>query len=149
MSASGTICLLLTLLFSISCHAADVYKWVDDDGHTHYGDQPTANHARPLNLDTRPGGTDDELRQRREKRDKLLEVFAEERERQQQEKARRTAERAQQQQRCRKMRRQLQQYRQSRYLYEENDSGERRILTDTERAAEEQQLRRLLQKECD
>jgi len=147
MAASRTACLCLALLFGMNCPAAEVYKWVDEDGNTHYGDQPAANGARPLNLDTQPDNTDDELRQRREKRDKLLEVFAEERE--QQEKAQRAAEQARQQERCRNMRQQLQQYRQSRYLYEENEAGEQRILTDTERTAEEQKLRRIIEKECD
>ena len=147
MSGSHSVCLLLALLFSMTCHAAEAYKWVDEDGNTHYSDQPRHD-ARPLNLETQPADRDDELRQRREKRDKLLEVFAEERKRQQQEKARRAAEQAKHQQHCRSMRQRLQQYRQSRYLYEENETGERRILTDAERTAEEEKLRRILAKEC-
>lgn len=148
MPASRTACLFLALLYSMNCPAAEVYKWVDEDGNTHYGDRPARDDARPLNLEIHPGNSDDELRQRREKRDKLLEVFAEEREREQQERAKRAAEQARQQERCRNMRQQLQQYRQSRYLYEENENGERRILTDAERATEEQKLRRILEKEC-
>lgn len=34
------ICLALTLLFPMSSSSAGLYKWIDDNGNVHYGDNP-------------------------------------------------------------------------------------------------------------
>jgi len=128
--------------------ATDVYKWVDEDGRIHYGDRPAGESAEAVEIEPRQPGTDPELEQRRDKRDKLLEQFADERRREAEEAERLAAEKAQRKRECTRARDQLWQYEHAPYLYDTNDDGERRILSDAERAAEENKLRRFLENKC-
>ncbi|MCS3903022.1 hypothetical protein J2T55_001039 [Methylohalomonas lacus] len=140
---------LFTLLLLLPIGAgAEVYKWVDEQGQVHYGDKPATGSAQSLDIDRTPAAPDPEREQRREKRDRLLQQFADERttaRRKAEEQARQKKER---ERRCEQARQQLWRYEHSQYLYEDTASGERRILDDDERARQEQQLRDYLDAEC-
>lgn len=71
--------LAVMLLLAWGCaSAADAYKWVDEDGRVHYGDQPGNASAREITLPaTQP--MDEAVRARGQKQQKLLQVFEEER----------------------------------------------------------------------
>jgi len=139
---------LLLISTSISIQAADVYKWVDEQGRIHYGDKPADDSALSVEVEPETPTVDPEEEKRRRKRDKLLEQFADERREQAEEAQRLAAEKAERQRECERTRKQLWQYEHSPYLYDTNADGERRILDDAERAAEEDKLRRFLKKNC-
>lgn len=47
---------LIALLLATSPAWAQVYKWVDEQGRTHYGEKPPANKGAPVNLRDPTGG---------------------------------------------------------------------------------------------
>lgn len=50
-----TFCLTLILGFSLPCAAAQVYKWTDAKGQTHFGNTPPENvNARPISIAPTP-----------------------------------------------------------------------------------------------
>lgn len=140
--------LLLTSLVTGIARADEVYKWVDEEGRIHYGDAPADDSALPVEVETRTPVEDPGLRERRRTRDRLLEQFADERRIETEEAARLAAEKAEQERVCERNRQLLWQYEHSAYLYDENEAGERRILNDAERAAEENKVRRFLKANC-
>ena len=144
----SSIHLVLLLAALTPAQAADVYKWVDEQGRTHYGDRPADESALSVDVESENPDADPVLQERRSKRDKLLEQFADER-RQEAEKAEKlAAEKAERERKCASARDKLWQYEHSPYLYELDNEGERRILNDAERAAEENKVRRFLEKNC-
>ncbi|MEJ2508545.1 MAG: DUF4124 domain-containing protein [Gammaproteobacteria bacterium] len=148
-------CLMVCLLAACcaAAHAGDIYKWTDPQGRVHYGDkqaaeQPGGGSAIPVQLRPEPPA-DPETAGRRARQEKLLRSMQEDdavkarREHQAQAKA------AERQARCTRARKRLQHYRSSRYLYEKGDDGQRRILTDAERAAAEKRLQTAIESHCD
>lgn len=148
MKPPGYFCLLLVCLTGGPAQADEVYKWVDESGRTHYGDAPADDSALPVKVQTRLPPTDPTLKEHRHTRNKLLEQFADERRSKAEENARLAAEKAERDRRCEHSRNLLWKYEHSAYLYETNESGERRILTDEQRAAEENGLRRFIKANC-
>lgn len=142
-----TITLLLTAA-PVSVQAAEVYKWVDEQGRTHYGDKPADDSALSVDVESENPEVDPVLEERRRKRDKLLEQFADERRKAAEEAEKLAAEKAERERKCEQTRNRLWQYEHSPYLYETTENGERRILNDAERAAEENRLREFLEKNC-
>ena len=46
MKRLSTLFLVTSILLALSpCHASEVYKWVDEQGHTHFSDQRPPDHA--------------------------------------------------------------------------------------------------------
>lgn len=140
----------LPLLISIVTpgHAADVYKWVDEHGRTHYGDKPADDSALSVEVEPEKPAVDPELEKRRRQRDKLLEQIADERREEAEKAERRAAEKAERERQCTRRRKLLWQYEHAPYIYDTNTDGERRILSDAERSSEEDKLRRFLKKNC-
>lgn len=108
--------------------AAEVYRWVDEDGRVHFSDRPRVAGERPLHVETRaPAPGPDDVR-RRERRDRLLEVFAEER-RRAREQAREARARAQARQKaCAEARATLARLERGGVFYEVDAGGRRAYL---------------------
>ncbi|MEX0950768.1 MAG: DUF4124 domain-containing protein [Gammaproteobacteria bacterium] len=149
-------CLLIIvtgLLWPPTVHADKIYKWVDEYGQVHYGARPPAADVSVEQVELSPSQSqnpepDPDLRDRYERRDRLLEQFAEEREADRKAKAEAEAAEKKRQQECEQARKTLQIYRDSRYLYDETATGEPRILTDSERAIEEDKAAAARDKLC-
>lgn len=140
---------LFTLLLLLPISAgAEVYKWVDEQGRVHYGDKPASNSAQPLDIERAPAAPDPRREQRREKRDRLLQQFADERAAARRDAEEQARQKAARERRCEQARQRLWRYEHSQYLYEETASGERRILDDSERTRQQQQLRDHIATEC-
>ncbi|MCC7410915.1 MAG: DUF4124 domain-containing protein [Gammaproteobacteria bacterium] len=124
------------MLLPVLAAAGDIYKWTDEHGRVHYGDRPGADAAQSVDVrPAAPPSPSPDSSRRAVRRQRLLEVFAEER-------AERTAEaraerlqREQRRRNCELARRQLADYEHAAYIYDEDDSGQRRILGDDEHAA--------------
>ena len=83
----AAVLLLLSLLFLQPAHG-EIYKWVDENGKTQYGDRPSSENADVIQLkkETFDSGN---LSERADKRQKLLDVLQEERKEKQELKKRR------------------------------------------------------------
>ncbi|MGE0384255.1 MAG: DUF4124 domain-containing protein [Gammaproteobacteria bacterium] len=125
------------LLYCGACAGAGVYKWVDAQGKVHYGDRPGAGNAAPLSI--RSGAPVDtpvpDEAARREKRDRLLNAFAEEKAEKKAKAAEAGKKRAEGQRNCRIAQQRLRDAQDAGFLYEYDDKGERRIFSNDERAA--------------
>lgn len=130
---------------------AQVYKWVDEKGRTHYGERPpegvkSTEVARPTppSDPARAGAPEDWRRKLQEaRRDKA------QREQEAESASRREAqERLQAERRCRNARIALDRLDNVHNLYKYNDKGERVYLTDAEREPEKARARREVQEHC-
>lgn len=126
------------LLLCVGHAGAQVYKWVDANGVTHYGAQPPSGNtakelrlrdASPPSAGAPPAGQSSTLKEREiefRKRQALRE----------REETRLAEERSQRDQDCRAARLEIADMRISRRLYELNDRGERVFMSDAQRDAE-------------
>lgn len=150
MSRTGRCCPMFLGLWLVAgpAPATDIYKWTDEAGRVHYSDSPDSTDALQLEIKSEPPQADPGLPQRRQTRQKLLEQFSDERRTAATKAEQQARQQAAQDQKCDAARKLLRQYTHSGYLYEENEQGERRILNDAERAAEEARLRTAINKNC-
>ena len=134
----------------ISPVGAEVYKWIDEQGRVHYGDKPPEQGAREMQVDpgTGSGGPIPSDAQRRDKTQRLLRAFDEERRLKQQREQRQEAEAAERRQRCARARDRLRRYTHAGGLYEIDDQGNRRFLDDSRRRQAEERARRDVEKWC-
>lgn len=129
--------------------AAEVYKWVDEQGHVHFGDKPPEQGAEKLEIDTHAPAQDPSLEQQRERRDKLLEMYQEERADHDQTAAKAHEEKQKREQNCARAREQLRQTRAAQFLYQKTDDPRNpRVLSDQERAAETARMERQVAEWC-
>lgn len=131
------ICLLLSLggLWLVPADAA-VYRWIDADGRTQYGDRPPPDGAEELRIRPQPAtkGADTPLQdsQRRELRQKMLDAYREEREEKRQAREKRAAEQARRKAACAAAKDRVRRYESAAGLYELQSDGSRRYLSDGE-----------------
>ena len=149
-------CTLLALLVgSGAATGGGVYKWIDKDGKVHYGDRPPQNSKAGeiaiRNGAATPGATPGpalSAQDRQRKQQRLLDVFATER----QERKAAANEKSKQSKalaaRCAAARKNLGQAQDATYLYKESKSGERQIFSDQERAAAVRKLEQAIAKLC-
>lgn len=130
------------------------YRWLDDQGRVHFGDRPPAGQGEALSLpaDKAPPVKIDQRQrdaERRKARQRLLEVYEEER--RAGELARRQAQQqaVKRQQRCLQARRKVSTYERSQALYDRQPDGSRRYLSGPERRAEIENARQAVQRWCD
>jgi len=126
-------CVLLILLLGISIQgSAEVYKWVDANGETHYGEKPGDVNATEVQIQGAPQA-DVDLRKQNEERDKLLKVYEEERNVRNEEKRKAEEEKSKNRGKCLMVENDLKDMRQGglRY-YDLDEKGERKYISDTE-----------------
>ncbi len=58
---------------------AEIYKWIDENGRTYYGEKPPDENATRLDINNTPSTVEESVEERLEKREKLLEIYEEER----------------------------------------------------------------------
>ena len=145
--------ILLTLLFLIATHTAHagVYKWVDENGKVHYGDQPKA--AQPaveMDIDdtavTVPAFGGDMSRE--EKRERLLDAMAEDRVEKQEKLEQQKAIKEQNRRKCNAYRDRMRHYERASALYKLDDDGNRVYMSETDRARATKDLRAKINKYC-
>ena len=123
---------ILILLCSTMVLNAGVYKWTDDDGNIHYGDRPKAS-AEEIKVRKR-NKPDQKQNLHRQKRDRLLEVFDEERREKRSDKELAAQQKAERKSNCAEAMKNLEQFKAAGYLYNVDDDGNRSILEDKEHA---------------
>jgi hypothetical protein len=142
---------VLILLLMYSCAAgADVYKWHDAQGHMHYSDHPPPGQgAQPMKIEAAPA-QDPDAEQRRDKRERLLDIFSEDRQRLEQQREAARQKEDQRARKCARARQLLEKATTAGFLYEKTaDPRNPRVLTTEQRQAKTAGLRTEVQKWCD
>lgn len=141
------ILLLLTCLYLSSSVSAEIYKWVDDQGRTHYGDKP-ADEADSLQVDVSKKGHFDSSENRAEKRQRLLDAMQEDRLRKQQQADKQREQQQYAKRRCAVARDRLKQYESVGYLYRLDKEGNRVVIPTEKRDQLTERLRNDIRKNC-
>ncbi len=124
------ILVICSITFPLS---AAVYKWVDENGKTHYSDKPLDEKSETVHIKNTPA-PDPAHNERIEKRDRLLKVLDEERLDTKQQRARQAEEKRMREKNCADARIRVQQMKSAIYLYEDtNDPNNPKIYSEEDR----------------
>lgn len=128
---------------------AGVYKWTDEDGRVHYSDKPGDNAAEEIEIEEQhtPGKNKKSL-DRKVKQERLLQLFAEEREEKKKQQIDEINEKIARKNTCNKARNYRQEILASGYLYEEDEKGNKRILSTEEFEEHLGKTEKLIQENC-
>lgn len=127
---------------------AEVYKWIDENGKTVYGDKPVTENANVVKIKKKPT-TDKTYQERIEKQQKLLDVMQDERAEKKASQKQEQAKKEQQQQQCAKLRKELRQAKDASMLYEKTDDPDNpRIYSDEERQIEISKYEKYIKENC-
>lgn len=137
------ICLFITF----SLVHADVYKWVDKDGHTHYSEKPQGDNAVSIQLEKNPG-TDHDTKSRNQELQKLLDVYDQEQDVKQEEMEKQQKESADQQEKCHLLQDRINKLTNGGIIYTIDDKGNRKYLSDAEITSRLDELEKAKQKYC-
>ncbi len=142
---------VLVLLFAAAAQAASasVYKWVDANGEVHYGEKPPAavGSSKQIALDKAPP-PDPYAQERSEHLKSSMESAKEAREKRKEEQAKAKAEAALAKQNCATAKSRVHGYTSGGRLYRMDEHGERRYLSDDQRASELKQAQAEVKKWC-
>lgn len=134
------------LLGASLCHA-ELYRWVDEHGQTHFADQPR--HSEPHEIAVRPAPAAAQNPQRRmDKTRRLLNAFAAERQQQREQKAKQKQQADERHRSCLQARDNLRQYRESGSIYRLDDNGERIYFSEQQRAGLIRKYQQAVAEQC-
>jgi len=142
--------LLLLLCISTTTYA-EVYKWVDKDGKTHYGDRPSSSQAKEIKIQepSSPSGPSKETRQNQKAIDDWLKARDIDREENNKKEAVLKQERARQKQACNELKIELADMEKGGVVwYDIDDKGQRRFYSDKEIAQQIEELRKTIKHNC-
>ena len=126
---------IVLLLFASSANAGKVYKWVDENGKTHYGDRKGAE-ARNIEevrvSKSPPISSDITSRQQRTKR--LLDSYKKERDEKSESRLAAAGEKKQREEKCAAAKDSQARYERAGSLYNKDAQGNRNYLSDEDRA---------------
>lgn len=129
--------------------SAGVYKWVDANGQTHFGDRPPAQAASSeVTVDARPAEVDATARQRHQKMTEFLEQQQAEREVRQAADAKAEKAAEERAELCRTLRARLKYLASVSTFYNLNDQGERVFVSEAENARIREDFREKVRRQC-
>ena len=142
--------LFITLFAPIVVNGS-VYKWVDENGKVHYGDQPQAKTpAVEVDIDDSApvsSGNDDRL-SRAEKRERLLQSMEEDRVEKQEQREKQKALNEQNRKKCNRYRDRMRHYQRASGLYRLDNNGNRVYMSDADRSRATKNLQAKIKKYC-
>lgn len=126
--------LLINLAPGVGVLQAEIYKWVDEQGNTHYGERPPQyGNANEVTIRKGPSAPDPVLERHRQRQQKFLDVLQQEREEKKAKQNRKRREREEREMRCYRSKDELETYRSAGSLYEYDGQGNKVYLNDVER----------------
>ncbi len=128
--------LLVLLAIPVAALAQGIYRWMDEDGQVHFGDRPVTVGAEKVEGASTSAG-DPATIERLQRQQELLDSYEEQRAEKSEQSAKTREEKIQRAAKCTKAKNRLVYLQQARYIYDQSSTGERRILSDSERAASE------------
>ena len=140
---------ILLCLFATPIALAGTYRWVDENGQTHFGDRPpTHATSEEVNLDPAPAESDAASRERHERMNDFLEQSERERTERNEAEARQEAMTAEREARCQTLRGRLKYLKSVSRIYKINDDGERVFVDDEENERIRREFRARVREEC-
>ena len=124
--------LMLCVLLVTRAAAAEIYRWVDENGEVHFSDRPRPG-ASTVRVPKAPAPAPAEAG-RAERQRRLLEAWQAERIRKREARSQAEAQARERRRNCAIARDNLRQYRSARAVYRLNAEGERVFMDDTERS---------------
>jgi hypothetical protein len=145
-----TVVFVATLLASGLAVAGEIYKWTDDDGNVHYEDRPIGESGMER-MEIVSQNTDNSIVQARldadrEARDAARQVASEAPPEMSKEEIR--AEQKARQEKCQSYRDRLQAFLRSQRLYEDDDNGDRKYLSEEEITAAREKVQGQIEEYC-
>jgi hypothetical protein len=146
----------LLLLQAGQAVASGIYRWVDEHGYTHFGDRPPLDEApeevelrerTPLAVEEAPSAVRQSTR--REKQQRLLNMYREEREEKREAAEKRERETREREIRCAAAKDRLNSFEVAGFLYEPGSDGGRRILSDEEHEQAMERAREAVVRWCE
>lgn len=141
---------LLTLLFlSPAASLAEVYRWVDEEGRTHFGDRPPAQAtSQEIKVESSPARVDNAARDRQQKMNVFLEQKQQERDRQRAADAKAEKHAAKRAELCAKLRARLKHLDSVSTFYNLNEQGERVFVSESENTRIRERFRKKVEETC-
>lgn len=141
--------LLLCLLATPVAALAGTYRWVDENGQTHFGDRPPAGAASDeVSVAPPPVDADAAARERKQRMHEFLEQSEKERAERNEAKARQEAAAEERQARCEQLRGRLKYLKSVSKIYRINNDGERVYVDDEENERLRREFTARVQSEC-
>ncbi|ODM33839.1 hypothetical protein A6779_02575 [Marinobacter adhaerens] len=135
-------------LFPLSAKAG-VYKWIDANGQTHFGDRPpTQAESSEVKVNSAPASVDVDARERHQKMTEFLDQQQEEREARQAANAKAEQKAEKQAEQCKKLRARLKFLASVSTFYNINAQGERVYVNEAENAQIREDFREKVRKTC-
>ncbi|WP_150913253.1 DUF4124 domain-containing protein [Marinobacter halotolerans] len=142
------ICLAFLVFISASVNA-EIYRWVDDQGRTHFGDRPSPQAtAKRLSEDSEPVGTSRSVEQRQEGIRKFLDQRQRERDSAQAAKARAEEKQAKLASHCRELRARLIHMDRISTFYDLDEKGEQVFVSEAENRKLRERFRAKVEATC-
>jgi hypothetical protein len=140
----------LAALFTSSLHAA-VYQWTDEQGRVHYSDRPVHESAKQMKLrKARPTTQNQAIpADRREVRQRMLDVYEQERAEKREAAAEAKQAREERKRRCLNARVDYENYSSAGSIYEFQESGERKYMDKQQRESYLAKLKARVSEYCD
>ncbi len=140
---------ILFCLLATPIALAGSYRWVDENGQTHFGDRPPAGTASDeVSFDPPPAGSDATVRERRQRINEFLEQNEKERTERNRIKAREAALTAKNEAHCQALRARLIHLKSVSGIYRLNNEGERIFVDDEENERLRREFQARVRKEC-
>lgn len=141
--------LLTLLILSPAVSVAEVYRWVDAEGRTHFGDRPPAQAAsQEVKVESAPARVDNSARGRQQKVNAFLEQKQQERDQQRAADAKAEKQAAKRAEQCSKLRARLKYMDSISTFYNLNEQGERVFVSESENTRIREQFRRKVEETC-
>ena len=137
---------IVTALF-LSTVNAEVYKWVDENGRTYYGEKPPVDDASKIDIKESPG-TEDNVVKPGVDRDKLLEIYEEERKQKKEQKLQAEKERKEKEKYCMELKNDIKDVQRGGSFYELDEKGERKYLSEDVVAKRKKEMQDEYSKYC-
>lgn len=126
---------------------AEIFKWVDDTGQTHYGDKPVKS-AEKLNISIKKNGNLSVGSRRLQKQQQLMESFKDDRQRSNKEKAKVKKHKLKRKRACIETKDRLRQFERARSLYNLDKDGNRVSVSNDIRQKNTEALRQRIKSLC-
>ena len=141
---AGALCFLA--LFAGSSGAAEIFRWVDEDGRVHYGDRPRPD-AESIEVQP-PTIGDEELQRRHRRRQKIVDAYARERHEKAAERATEKAEETAKAEKCDAAKHNLSRFENSARIVQRDNQGNRVVLDGEAYDTAHQQLQGRVKEYC-
>lgn len=146
--------LIIACSYSTNVYAAQVYKWIDDNGQVHYGSKPPTKNAKKMNIKDRyiDSGTANRpasAQQRAEEQRRFVDALTAEEEALKAEKQKQDEKENLRFQRCIAARDQLKNMQEAGALYDLDDKGNRVILNNQQHQQAMKLARKRVSQWCD